>query len=341
MSIFMGKFGRKNGFILGALLAIVGGGLGYVALDIRSFGVLCLAHMALGSALVCFNYFRFAASEVVDEPWRPVAISLVLGSGLIAAFAGPEIFNRTKDLLLPIQFAGAYLALCVTSLVGIAFLLFLNFPSVPKKPKQAISTNTPLLVILTRPTIATAILAAVVSQGVMVLMMTPTPLAMNGFQFEQSSASDVIRWHVVAMFAPSFVTGFLIKRFGAIRIVYVGLALLFGSALIAVAGIELHHFHGALILLGIGWNFGFIGSTSILATASSDDDEKARLQGVNDTMVALSAVVCSFASGWLVTSVGWSAIAWSMFPHRRHCGRQSYVAPRPESVHSENIKTRS
>lgn len=159
----------------------------------------------------------------------------------------------------------------------------------------------------------TAVIVGAVSQGIMVLIMAPTPLAMTGAGYPEALAGDVVRWHVVAMLAPSFFTGFAIKRFGTVPVVVTGLALLVVSALMAASGLSAHHFYGALIVLGVGWNFGFIGATNMLASAVSAD-ERAVVQGTNDTLIALGATICVFASGAIVTGFGCPILAFASLP---------------------------
>ncbi len=313
-SLFMGRFGRQAGFVAGAAVAAAGGAAAVAGVLQASFPLLLVGHFALGAALACFQFFRFAAAEVVPDRWKPVAISLMLTSGLLAAFAGPEVFTRTKDMLAPIPFAGAYGAISVLCGMGILPLLFLRgLGRAPRMEETASAPAVNVIAVLRRPMVAVAVATAAVSQGVMVLLMVPTPIAMVGCGFTEADAGDVVRWHVVAMFAPSFVTGFLIKRFGATAIVMTGLALLAGSAVIAASGITLPHFYSAMIVLGVGWNFGFVGATSLLADALAPH-ERAAVQGLNDTAIALCASVCAFASGALVVGAGWTILALGALP---------------------------
>ena len=308
VSLLMGRFGRRIGFVMGAFAAILGAVTATYAMYSQSFMLLCLAHFALGAGLVSFQFFRFAAGEVVSAEWQPVAISLMLTSGLIAAIGGPQLFIAAKDALAPVPLAGAYAALAVISLIGILPLAVVRIP----RPNQPKSGKRPgklaSLAALRRRPIRRAIAIAAVSQGVMIFLMIPTPLAMIGCGFGDDTASDVIRWHIVAMFAPSFFTGFLIKRFGTQTIAVTGLALITVSALAAAMGLSAVHFYGSLFVLGLGWNFGFIGATTMLAAAVSDD-EKAAIQGINDTVIAFVSTVCAFAAGLVISGLGWVALA--------------------------------
>lgn len=312
-SLLMGRRGRRFGFLIGGLMAMIGGGLGVLALLWSSFLLLCLAHAFTGAALACYLYFRFAAAEVVSAEWQPVAISLVLTSGLVAAFTGPELFLWTRDIFAPTPFAGAYAAIVLVTAIGLLPLAFVQSPRPDTAGQSAKMDRRALGAILRRRPVLTAVLVGAVSQGVMMLLMAPSPLAMTGHGHSEASASDVVRWHVVAMFAPSFFTGFFIKLFGTMRIMAIGLALLSAAALVAASGLSVHHFYAALIVLGVGWNFAFIGATDMLADALAPE-ERAAVQGANDTLIALASTGCVFLSGALVTGVGWTVLALTSLP---------------------------
>ncbi len=306
-SLLMGRYGRKVGFVMGGVMAILGGVIGALALLQSSFWLLCVGHMFFGAALACYQYFRFAAAEVVPGQWQPVAISLMLTSGLVAALAGPQIFIFTKDVFAPVPLAGAYAAISVVSLLGMIPLAVARMPgTVRAAPGQRASRGT-LSAALRRGPVIKAMVIAAAAQGFMVLLMAPTPLAMIGCGLGETMAGDVIRWHVVAMFAPSFVTGFIIKRVGTQPVALGGLALLVASAAVAASSLSALHFYLALILLGVGWNFGFIGATNMLASALSAE-ERAGVQGANDTIVALASTLCAFASGAIVVGLGWTTL---------------------------------
>ncbi len=307
MSILMGARGRKAGFLLAALFAVLGGALAAYSLIHGLFVLLCLAHALLGAAVVSFGLFRFAAAELVDAPQQAKAISLTLGSGLVAALLAPEVFRLFKDALAPVPLAGAYLAVSAIALAGMLPIAAARFA--PPQPKTATDTSRGQTAPLwNRPRLLWAMLCGVGSFAGMMLLMTPTPLAMVGCGFSDVQAGDVIRWHVVAMFAPSFFTGSLITRFGANKIVATGAVLLALAGLTALAGIELVHFCVSLILLGLGWNFGFVGATTLL-NSELLDSEKSLFQGINDTGIALGAAIASFGSGLMIASVGWAMIA--------------------------------
>ncbi len=312
ISIFMGRFGRRAGFLLGAIALVLGGGLAIFAIQIKSFAFLCAAHAALGGALICFNFFRFAASEAVAPEYRAQAISLTLASGLVAALIGPEVFALSKDTLAPLPLAGAYIGIVGLGLAGAIPVLGLSMPPTSLETSRGPSVNVKQI-LASKPRVTLAILVAALSQGVMVLLMTPTPLAMVGCGFADTQAADVIRWHIVAMFGPGFVTGSIIARFGAGRVAAMGVSLLLVSAIIAWTGMELGNFYIALIVLGVGWNFAFVSSTQMLQSELTEEEAPA-LQGVNDTILAIAAALASLLSGALFMSVGWIGLATFAIP---------------------------
>lgn len=307
-SLLMGRVGRRAGFVVGGIVTIMSALIATYALISQSFVLLCLAHFAFGAGLSSFQYFRFAAGETVSPEWQPVAISLMLTSGLIAAIGGPQLFIMAKDFLAPVPLAGAYAALTVIAFVGIIPLAVVRMPPSERLIASSQSSRFASLAALRRRPVRRAVGIAAVSQGVMMFLMIPTPLAMIGCGFGEDMAGDVIRWHIVAMFAPSFFTGFLIQRFGAQTIAVAGLAMIIASALTAATGLSSLHFYGSLIILGLGWNFSFIGATTMLAVAVKET-EKAAIQGVNDTMIALVSTVCAFAAGLVISGFGWSILA--------------------------------
>ncbi|MEM9784842.1 MAG: MFS transporter, partial [Pseudomonadota bacterium] len=239
---------------------------------------------------------------------RPVAISLMLTSLLVAAIVGPQLFIVARDALAPIPFAGAYGAIAGICLLGLLPMAFVRMPLPERAPRLDGNSRFATLAALRRRPIQKAVGIAAISQGVMVFLMIPTPLAMVACGFTEDTASDVIRWHIVAMFAPSFFTGFLIQRFGAERIAVTGLITIIVAAAAAAMGISALHFYGSLIVLGLGWNFSFIGATTLLAAAVSEE-EKAAVQGANDTIIALVSTICAFAAGAVISSFGWAVLA--------------------------------
>lgn len=307
ISLFMGRFGRRAGFLLGAALVVSGAGLAVLALHLASFGLLVGAHAVMGAALVCVNYFRFAAAETVPEASRASAISLTLASGLVAALIGPQLFTIARDAMAPLPFAGAYLAIAALGVLGAVPVAALRL-SPPAISTSRRSLRAGMEYLRGNQPVLAAIGVAGLAQAVMILLMTPTALAMVGCGYATDIAADVIRWHVVAMFAPGFFTGPLIQRFGSRRIAYIGLGLLLLSALTALSGIAVTRFYISLILLGIGWNFGFIGGTYMLQ-AAVPPEERPLVQGLNDTLIAAAASIAALLSGIFYIGLGWTGLA--------------------------------
>ena len=312
ISWIMGRWGRRTGFLIGASAGAAGGALAAHALMIGSFPLFVGASLLTGIYMSAHNFYRFAAADLASEAFRPKAISWVMAGGLGAALLGPEFVKLFGGALEPVPYAGAYVFLVLLNIVGALPLLLLDIPPQPR-PKTGAPKGRPWREILADPRVPVAMLCAMLTYALMNLMMTSTPLAMIICGFVTGDAADVVRAHVLAMYIPSFFTGPLIARYGAPRIILIGLALLAGAALIALSGIELMNFYGALIMIGIGWNFGFIGATTMLAGAHRPE-ERSRVQGVNDFLVFGTVTIASFSSGALLTSVGWHAVNIAVLP---------------------------
>lgn len=303
VSLFMKRFGRERGFALGGGALVSGGVLGYLALTHTNFWALLTAHFLMGCALVSFGYFRFAVTEAVLPRNRALVLSVATATGLIGAVAGPEIFNMTKGLIPQAIYAASYLAV---SAVGILGLIFLS-PLLLKKHMQGQVKLPSEQAVLSKPSgkrITLAVIGGSLSQGLMVFVMTATPLGMVACGLPTTDVSGVIRAHVIAMFAPSLVTGALVARVGAIPTMIAGLALLLAGALCAVAGDLLQNFYVALVLIGLGWNFGYVGASALLAEIPEGSNKHA-LQGANDTAIAIVSVIASLASGTILWLGGW------------------------------------
>ena len=313
MAAFMGRYGRRAGFLLGALAGAAGAGIAAEAILIRSFELFCAGTLLVGIYMSAHNFYRFAAADMASPGFRPKAISWVMAGGLFAALLGPQFVIWFRDWLEPVPYAGAYLFLVGLNLVGAVPLLFLDIPRPARRAKGAVRPGRPWREILSERRVVVAMLCAMVSYSLMNLIMTSTPLAMIGCGFVTDEAADVVRVHVLAMYAPSFVTGPLIVRFGAPRIIALGLALLAGASVVALMGVDLENFYIALALLGVGWNFGFIGATTMLASAHGPA-EQARVQGLNDFLVMGLVTVASFSSGALLAGFGWEAVNIAMLP---------------------------
>ena len=306
ISLLMGRFGRRSGFLLGAAAGACGALVVIRALYVESFALLMIGSACFGIMQAAQAFYRFAAADEVPDRVKPKAISLVLAGGLVSALLGPELVQRFGDTLAPVQFAGAYLAIIYLNAAGAVVLLFLRLPK-PTRLPRGVTAGRPLGVICREPKVIGAVACAMISYAVMSLVMTSTPLAMIAHGFTSDHAADVVRWHVFAMFAPSFFTGFVIARIGHLPVVATGMALLALCSLIALAGVELQRFYLALIALGVGWNFGFIGATSLLATTHSRA-EQAKVQGLNDFLVFGLVSLASFSSGALLNAFGWTAV---------------------------------
>ncbi|MGP1359010.1 MFS transporter, partial [Roseicyclus sp.] len=279
LSAVMQRFGRAAGFFAGALGGGTGAALAGWGLWIDSFPLFLVGSYLTGIYMSAQGFYRFAAADTASETFRPKAISYVMAGGLLSALIGPQLVKVTNDATV-VPFVGTYAAVVVLNLVGAALFLALDLPK-PKPPAPDAPTGRTRRELLRDPRIAVAIICGMVSYALMNLTMTSTPLAMVGCGFSTSTAADVVSAHVIAMFAPSFFTGHLIARFGAMRIVGIGLFLLALAGGMALTGVELYQFFGALILLGVGWNFGFIGATAMLTQAHTIE-ERGRVQGMND-----------------------------------------------------------
>jgi MFS family permease len=296
-------FGRQASFQIGLLVAFGSALLCAWAAMIGDFWLLVAATVIAGYYSANGQLYRFAAAELSVPEFREKAVSLVLAGGLVGAVLGPNLASRTRNLL-EVPFAGAYLSLAVVALVSMAIMAFMRFPPVPPK-KAGAPTGRPLSVIMRQPVFIVATAGAALGYGVMNLLMAATPLAMQVCGFEFDDAALVLEWHVIGMFAPGFFTGHLIKRFGVLTIMGVGVALNVLCVAIALSGVNLHQFLIALFLLGVGWNFLFTGSTTLSLQAYAPE-EKDRAQGAINFFVFATMAVTSFASGALVTTQGWA-----------------------------------
>ena len=312
MSLFMGRYGRRAGFWLAAFAAAVASALCARALFIGSFALFLAGSALLGVFQATQGFFRFAATDTASDAFKPKAISWVLAGGLLSALLGPEIADKASGLISAVPYSGAYIAMIGLNVVGGIGMSFLDIPT-PPRAAQAADTGRPLTEIVRQPAFIVAVLAAMVGFSAMSLVMTSTPLAMVAHGLTHGNATDVVRWHIIAMFAPSFFTGSVIVRFGHLRVIAVGLLLLGVCGAIAVAGVELQHFYLALIALGIGWNFSYVGATSLLGTTHTRA-EQAKVQGLNDFLVLGLVAVGSFGSGALLNTYGWSAVQYAMAP---------------------------
>jgi MFS family permease len=309
-SLLMKRIGRRGGFTVGASIGIVGAGICAAALAIGSFWLFCVGTVVFGVYNAFGQYYRFAAADAASHDFRPRAISYVLAGGLVGGIVGPTTSRFTVGLL-PTTYLAAYLSLIGFLLLVLVLLRFLEIP----EPTAAESTERgrPLGAIVAQPAFIVAVLAAASGYGVMNLLMTATPLAMGVCGHPYSAAATVISSHVVGMFAPSFVTGDLIRRCGVLQVMLWGVVLILVCTGIALAGVEVAHFWWALVLLGVGWNFLFIGATTLL-TDTYHPAEKAKAQGANDLVIFITMATSSFASGMILERNGWQTLNYVAIP---------------------------
>ncbi|MFM8466784.1 MAG: MFS transporter [Oxalobacteraceae bacterium] len=297
------RWGRKVSFQLGLLVALLSACLGLLAVEQQWFWLLVSTTVVAGYYSANGHLYRFAAAELSDGSYREKAVSLVMAGGLIGAVIGPNLANHSKTLLA-MPFAGAYLALGALAIIALVLISQIDFPPVPEKTSHA-GQGRPLRDIMTQPVFMVSALAASISYGVMNLLMAATPLAMQVCGMPFSDTAFVLEWHVIGMFAPGFITGSLIRRFGVLTIMGVGVLLNLACILIAIRGNDLHHFVAALFLLGVGWNFLFTGSTTLSLDAYRPA-EKDRAQAALNFCVFAVMSLSSFASGALLTTQGWN-----------------------------------
>jgi MFS family permease len=310
LSFMMKRYGRRAGFTLGAAFAVIGSLICAAAVYAQNYWLLCAGVLVLGGYFAAGQYYRFAAADAAPIDFRATAISLVLAGGILGGFVGPETSKRTIELLPGHLYAGAYCSLVGFALLSALVLRWLRIPALGDTERA--SAGRPLAEIAKQPTFIVAVICGTIAYGVMNLLMTTTPLAMIACEHPFSDAAFVIQWHVVGMFAPSFVTGSLIKRFGVGTILLAGVALNVACVMIALSGVHVMNFWLAMMLLGVGWNFMFIGATSLL-TESHTPAERAKVQGVNDAAIFITLVASSLSSGALFTLQGWEAMnRWAL-----------------------------
>jgi MFS family permease len=300
ISALMQRFGRRFGFVLGAMGGAAGAAVGALGLATGSFVTFLAGSLLTGIYMSGAGLLPLRRRRHGVRAFRPKAISYVMAGGLVSAIIGPQLVKVTADAMV-VPFLGTYLAVIAVNVVGSFLFLGLDIPK-PPAPVPGAPLGRSRLELLRTPRIAVAVICAMVSYALMNLVMTSTPLAVVGCGFDKGVAADIVSAHVLAMFVPSFFTGHLIARFGAERIVAAGLLILAGAGVVAIAGVELANFFIALVLLGIGWNFGFIGATAMLAPPRAGG--AGRVQGMNDMIVFGCVTLASFASGGLMNCSG-------------------------------------
>lgn len=338
ISPLMQRKGRRFGFIVGALGGALGATVSLIGLIIGSFWVFLLGSYLAGIYMSAQGFYRFAAADGASDDFKPKAISYVMAGGLLSAIIGPQMNKVMMDFSV-IPFAGTYGFIIAINLLGLFLFFLLDLP--PLSSSEAAKTTTPprsRSEMLRTPVIAVAIICAMVTYALMNLMMTSTPLAVVGCGFTMGQANDIVSAHVLAMFIPSFFTGHLIAKFGVRKIIATGLVILGLAGVVGLQGVELGNFYVALVLLGIGWNFGFIGSTTLLAQSHAPH-ERGSIQGLNDMIVFGFVTIASLASGGLMNCSGgsavegWNAVNVAMVPFLMLAGGALiWLALRPRSA---------
>ena len=321
LSAVMQRMGRRTGFYIGALGGLLGSAICAWALVLESFTVFLLGSYLTGIYMSSQGFFRFAAADTASDAFKPKAISYVMAGGLISAIIGPQIvafMTEANADASAMRYFPIYMAAIALNIGGMALFLLLDIPKPPRSSEisEPVRTRREMLC---EPRIAVAVICGAVCYALMNLVMTSTPLAVVGCGYTEPDASNIVTGHVLAMFAASFFTGHLIARFGATRIMGLGLIILAVAGAVALSGVTLPHFFAALILLGLGWNFGFIGATTLLSQ-SHNASERGAIQGLNDLIVFGSVTVASLASGGLMNcagsgaETGWTAVNVAMVP---------------------------
>lgn len=301
-SLFMKRVGRRIGFITGTVLGASGGLVCYVGIANQSFLVFCLGSLLLGFYQGFATYYRFAAADVASPAFRSRAISYVLAGGIIAAFLGPWNANVASSLIADVPNGAPYLIIALLALIAASLLSQLKVP--PSGEAQAADSCRPLMEIAKQPAFIVAVLVAALGYSIMILVMTATPLAMKSMSYELPDIASVMRWHVLGMFVPSLFTGNLIAKVGVSKILFSGAFICTLAVSIAVSGSSLNHFLAALVLLGLSWNFLFVGGSTLLSTIHSES-ERGKVQGINDLIVFVLVALGSLLSGALFHHLGW------------------------------------
>lgn len=310
-NLLMRRLGRRWGYTVGAGFGIGGTAIAAIGVLWASFYLFCLGSALNGVYNGFGQSYRFAAVDGSSSAWRTKAISYTLAGGVIAAVLGPELAKYTKDLLAPVTFAGSFAALSLVAVLALIVIQFIDIPRPTAAERR--ETGRPLLEILRQPTAMVAILSGMVGYGTMTLLMTVTPLAMIACSHPFSAAAFVIQWHILGMFGPSFFTGTLIGRFGVLNVIICGLIVLAACLGVNISGTAVSHFWLGLFLLGIGWNFTYVGATTLLTTVYRPA-EKAKVQAANDFLVFGSMATGALSSGAVFNSLGWSTLNLTAAP---------------------------
>jgi MFS family permease len=309
-SLLMQRYGRRNGFLLGTALGWLAGLTAAAAIWIHSFWLFVVATILMGGYQAFSQYYRFAAADAVSENFRSRAISWVVSGGVVAAIAGPTLVRLTQSLG-PITFIVPYFVITALGLVAMLLVTQLHLP--PMTIVNSDAPSRPLGVILRQPVFITALIGSAVGASMMIMVMTATPLAMHMSHHPVDASTTVIQWHVLGMFLPSFFTGTLIAHFGVLRIMTIGVALFAIHVTISMLGTEFIHFVSELTILGVGWNFLFVGGTTLL-TQACYPNERAKTQAIHDFLVNGLGSIMSFSAGSLLYTFGWQAVNLTVIP---------------------------
>lgn len=308
-SLLMKRVGRRVGFTVGALVGASGGTISSFAILSGSFAGFCLGNALIGVAMGFALFYRFAAADAADERFRSRAISFVMAGGVVAAISGPELAKWSRDMFEPALYVGCLAVVAALWASAAVLLQFVTIPRPTDAERRAVGR--PLGEIVRQPVFVVAALGGMIGYGAMSLVMTATPLAMVAHRHDFTDAAFVIQWHALGMFAPSFFTGRLIARFGVLNIMLTGAALLAGCIVVNLSGTAMLQFWVALVALGLGWNFLYIGSTTLL-TEAYRPAERAKVQALNDFLVFGSVAASSFSSGALHNRFGWEAVNYAV-----------------------------
>ena len=310
-SLYMRRVGRQLGFSTGVLIGVTGALIAALAIFERSFGLFILGSMLIGSFQGFAILYRYAAADTASEKFRPRAISLVLAGGVVAALVGPELSKLSFDLFEPVMFAGSFIVIAVVQGSSLIFLSMVRIPKPTAEERK--SSGRPLSEIVRQPVFIIAAVGSMIGYGTMSFLMTATPLAMIDCGFTFPDAAFVIQWHAFSMFAPSFFTGWLIQKFGVLRIMLTGAFAYLLCVIINTSGIEMLQFFSGLVLLGIGWNFLFVGGTTLM-TEAYRPEERAKVQGLGDFLVFSTVAAGSFSSGAIQNAFGWHILNFGVLP---------------------------
>ena len=311
-SMWMVRAGRRPGFVAGALFGVAGGLIAAFGIWTDSLALLSFGTFLVGAYQAFAQFYRFAASEVASDAFRPRAIALVLAGGIVAAFAGPWLAQLGGPLLDPF-YVGSFLLLALVSLVGAATLLMLHVPPAVAAAEAEAEQGRPWRTIVSQPAYLVALFGAVTGYGIMILAMAATPLAMVAHHHSLADAATVIQLHVLGMFVPSFFSGRLIARFGAQPVMLAGVVILAGHVLTTMTGTGFFSFAAALLLVGVGWNFLYVGATTLLTTTYTHA-ERSRAQATNDMTIFAVGLACSFGAGALLDLFGWQLLNLMLLP---------------------------